>query len=195
EELAAVHACFDEIRRDAIAVALANGRLFPAGLLLASGRRKRDGADSQHHEERAPDDFKVDGRTAAVQLAKNKNSPQQPPELVGVGERDAAADAHVLCSKLLEDVANHPHEAAEHQPENNAARAEQVLPQRSQSQRTDGKERHHAQFAERKESDKRKRIHAGQVSLAVRNVHRAPKNSGAESGPYSVERMSGGAVP
>src|SRR5439155_1626422 len=92
-------------------VALANGRLFPAGLLLASGRRKRDGADSQHHEERAPDDFEVDGRTAAVQLAKNKNSPQQPPELVGVGERDAAADAHVLCSKLLEDVANHPHEA------------------------------------------------------------------------------------
>src|SRR5438552_14681910 len=194
QKLAAVHAGFDEVRRDAVAVTLANGGFFPSRLLLAGGGRKRDRADAQHHQERAADDFEVDGRTAAVQFAEDQNPPQQAPKLIRIGKRNAAANAYVLCGKLLEDVTNHPDETAEYQPENNAARAEQFLPQGSQSQRADGEERHHAEFAEGKESDKRKRIHAGQVGFAVRDVHGAPKNPGAECSPDSVQGMCGGAV-
>ena len=129
-----------------------------------------------------------------MQLAEHKNPPQQAPELIRIGKRDAAADAHVLCGVLLEDVANHPDEAAEHQPENYAARAQQFLPQRSQTQGAHGEDGHHAQFAEGKESHEGKRVHSGQVGFAVGNVHGAPKNSGAKRGPYTMQGMCGGAA-
>src|SRR5437016_3361293 len=127
-ELAAVHTGLNELCGDTVAVAASNGRLFPSGLLLTSSRRKRNGTDSQHHEQSAADDFQVDGKAPAVQFSENKNPPQQAPQLIRIGKRNAAADAHVFCSILLEDVANHPDEAAKHQPENDAARAEQFLP-------------------------------------------------------------------
>ena len=129
-----------------------------------------------------------------MQLPENKNPPQQAPELIGVGKRDAAADADVFGGVLLEDVADDPDETAEHQPENDGAGALQFVPQRSEAEGADGEERHHTQFAEGKESHEGKRIHAGQVGFAVRDVHGAPKNSGAQGSPDAVERMRGGAA-
>src|SRR5712691_1451082 len=94
----------------------------------------------------------------------------------------------------MEEVANNPDETAEHQPENDAAGDLQFLPQRSDSQRADGEDGHHAQFAERKESYKRKWIHPGQVGLAVGDVHGAPKDSGTKCGPDAMQGMRRGAA-
>src|SRR4029077_10644956 len=128
EELAAVHAGLDEVCGNAVAVAFAKGCFFPAGLLLTGGGRKRDGGDSEHHKKRAADHCEIDRRTAAVQLPENKNSPKQAPELIRIGKRNAAADADIFCGVLLEDIADDPNEAAEHQPKNDSARAEQFFP-------------------------------------------------------------------
>src|SRR6266404_5835881 len=97
-------------------------RLLPARLLGGAGGRKCDGGDACHHERRAADHLRVRGMPAAVQLAENENAPEKPPELIGVGKRNAATDAHIFCGVLLEEIADDPHEAAEHEPENDVTR-------------------------------------------------------------------------
>src|SRR5436309_8469297 len=94
--LAAVHAGFDIVRGDTVSAAFALRRFFPTRLLLTGRGREGHCADSQHHEKRTADDLYVGGRTASVQLAKNKNAPKQSPELIGIGERNAAADADIF---------------------------------------------------------------------------------------------------
>src|SRR5467141_3112100 len=127
-----------------------------------------------------------------MQLAKDENSPEQSPELVGIRERDSAADAHILRGVLLKEISDDPDEATEHQPEKNVSRAHQFAPQRGESEITDRERRHHTQFAEGEKRDERKRVHSRQVGLAVRNVHRAPKNARAECRPNAAHRMRRG---
>ena len=55
------------------------------------------------------------------QFAEHQRAPRQSPELIGVGERNAAADAEVLGRELLKDVADDPHESAQEQPEQHVA--------------------------------------------------------------------------
>src|SRR5258707_6608421 len=121
--------------------------------------------------------------SAAVQLAENKHAPEKPPELIGVGERDAAADADVFGGVLLEEITNDPNEAAEHKPEKHVARALQFAPQRRDAEIAGGERGHHAELAEREERDERKRIHAGEIGFAVGDVHRAPEDAGTERVP------------
>ena len=54
-----------------------------------------------------------------MQFVEDENAPQQSPELIGVGERNAAADANILSGVLLEEISEDPNEAAEHEPEEN----------------------------------------------------------------------------
>src|SRR5713101_1923186 len=84
-------------------------------------RKKKHRAHTQHHKERAADDLGIEGSAAAVQFAKNENSPKQSPELVGIRKRDAAADADILRGVLLKQVSDNPDEASEHQPEKHVA--------------------------------------------------------------------------
>src|SRR5215470_7637576 len=49
----------------------------------------------------------------AAQFTEDEDSPQESPELVGVGERNAAADADIFCGVLLEQVADDPNECSE----------------------------------------------------------------------------------
>src|SRR6266436_2128998 len=132
--------------------------------------------------------------TAAVQLAEDKHAPEKSPELIGVGEGNAAADAYVFCGVLLEEITDHPDEAAEHKPEKHVARALQFAPQRRDAEIAGGEREHHAELAEREERDERKRIHAGEIGFAVGDVHRAPQDAGAQRGPDSAEGMRGGTL-
>src|SRR6266436_7864489 len=190
--LPAVHARFDVILRDVVPLAFTPCRFLPPRLFLTGRGRKSNRAHTQHHKERAADDLRIEGSAAAVQFAKNENSPKQSPELVGIRKRDAAADADILRGVLLKQVSDNPDEASEHQPEKHVARAHQFAPQRSNPEITDRKRRHHSQFAEREKRDERKRIHPRQVGLAVRNIHRAPQNARAERRPNAAQRMRRG---
>jgi hypothetical protein len=68
-----------------------------------------------------------------VQFSKNKDSPQQSPELIRIGKGNTAADSDVLGGVLLEQIADDPDETAEHEPENHGAGREQFLPKRRQT--------------------------------------------------------------
>src|SRR6267378_1419719 len=187
-----VHARFHVIVRDVVSFAFAPRGLLPLRLFPTGCGRKSDGPHSQHHEERAPDNLPVEGSAAAVQLAKNENPPKQSPELVGVGKRNAAADADILRGVLLKEISDHPDETAEHQPKKNISCARQFAPQRGQPEIADRERRHHSQFAEGEKRYERERIHAGQVGLTVRNVHRAPKNARSKRRPNAPHRMRRG---
>src|SRR5437667_5181597 len=117
---------------------------------------------------------------AAGQFAKDTNTPEQAPELIGIGNRNAAADADIFGGVLLEEIADHPDKAAEHQPEDHAASAEQFPPKRGQAGIANGKRGHHAHFAKGEEGYETEWIHSGQIGLAIRNVHRSPEEAGAE---------------
>src|SRR5215472_6807567 len=129
-----------------------------------------------------------------MQFAKNENAPEQSPELIGIGERDAAADADVFCGVLLKEIADDPDESAEDEPEDDAARAVEFLPERSPAGVADGERGHHAEFAEGEKSDEGERVHSGEIGFAIRNVHRAPKNARAERGPNATKRVARGAL-
>src|ERR1700738_5001637 len=117
--------------------------------------------------------------SAAVQFAENKNAPEESPELIGVGKGNAAADADIFCGVLLEEIADDPDEAAEHEPEEHVARALQLAQERRHAEIANGERRHHAELAKREERDKGKWIHAGEIGFAVGDVHRAPEDAGA----------------
>src|SRR5467141_3405741 len=132
--------------------------------------------------------------TAAVQLAEDERTPEESPELIGVGEGNAAADADVFGGVLLEEIADDPDEAAEHEPEEHVARTLQFAQERRHSEIAGGEREHHAELAEREERDERKRIHAGEIGFAVGDVHRAPQDAGAERGPDPAKGMRGGSL-
>ena len=54
----------------------------------------------------------------------------------------------------------------------------------------DCKHGHGNKFADREERDERKRIHAGEIGLAVGNVHGSPQNAGAQGGEYAERRFA-----
>ena len=110
--LATFEAGGDVIGGDTVAGAFALRGFFPVFLLLASGEGKSDSADAQHHEQGAADHLEIRGVTFALQFAENENSPEQTPKLVGIGKRNAAADADIFRGVLLEEIANHPDESA-----------------------------------------------------------------------------------
>ena len=51
------------------------------------------------------------------ELAEDQRTPGQPPHLVGVRQWNAAADPQIFAGELLEQVADHPHHAAQEKPE------------------------------------------------------------------------------
>ena len=58
------------------------------------------------------------------QFAEDQSSPGETPKLVGIGERDSAPDAEILCGKLLEQVPDDPDESAEEEPEEHTRHVE-----------------------------------------------------------------------
>ena len=74
----------------------------------------------------------------AAQFVKNQNAPEQSPELIGVGERNAAADADILRGVLLKQISEDPDEAAQHQPEEHRASADEFMPEWSRAAVGDG---------------------------------------------------------
>src|SRR5205807_1671330 len=144
--LAAVQARLDVVGGNAVALAFALRRFFPTRLLFSGSRRKSNRANPQHHEQRAANNLQVSGRAAAMQFTKYEDAPEQSPELIGIGERDTAADADVFGGVLLKEIADNPDKAAKHQPKNHAARAEQFLPERCQTGVANGERGNHAHF-------------------------------------------------
>src|SRR5229473_4064853 len=132
--------------------------------------------------------------SAAVQLAEDKHAPEKSPELIGVGERNAAADADVFGGVLLEEIADDPDEAAEHEPEEHVARTLQFAQERRHAEIADRERGHHAELAKSEKCDEGKRVHAGEIGFAVGDVHRAPEDAGAERGPDSAKGMRGGSL-
>ena len=127
-----------------------------------------------------------------MQLAKNENPPEQSPELIRIGKRNAAADTDVLRGLLLKQIADYPDESAEDQPEDDTARAEQFVPKRCDAGIADCQRSHHSQFTDGKKGDEREWVHPRQIGFAIRNVHGAPENSRAERCRNATERMSCG---
>src|SRR6267143_5232023 len=132
--------------------------------------------------------------SAAVQFTEDKHAPEKSPELIGVGERNAAADADVFGGVLLEQIADDPDKAAEHEPEKHVSRALQFVQERRHSEVADGERGHHTELAKREKCDEGKGIHAGEIGFAIGDVHRAPQNAGTERGPDSAKRMRGGSL-
>ncbi len=131
----------------------------------------------------------------AVQLPENKDAPEQPPKLVGVGERYATSDADVLGGVLLKKVANHPDEATGSEPEQYGSCFYEFAPKREGATgRTNGKCDHHAKFADGEESEESEWVHPSEVSLAIRDVHGAPKDPSRQSGDHPVKRTNGGSL-
>ncbi len=64
---------------------------------------------------------------------KDQNAPQESPELIGVRERNAPADADIFRGVLLKEIADDPDEASEHQPEKDGASAAEFMPERGRS--------------------------------------------------------------
>ena len=128
-----------------------------------------------------------------MQLTEHEQSPREPPELVRVRQGNAAADADVLGGVLLEQIPDHPHEPAEQQPEQHVARAGELGGERAQAAAVGERERgHHPDFPHRKKCDEGERVHAGEVGLAIRDVHRAPQGSRREGGSDATGGVTAG---
>src|ERR1700747_1420858 len=130
--------------------------------------------------------------SATGYVAENQDTPEKSPELILVGERNAAADADIFCGVLLEEIADDPDKAAKHEPEDNVAGALQFAEERCDADVAHGERGHHAEFAEGEKGDEGKRIHACEIGFAIGDVHRAPEDAGAERGPDSAIRMGDG---
>jgi len=114
--------------------------------------------------------------------------------LIGVGKRNAAADADVFCGVLLEEVADDPDETAEHEPEDDAARGSELREKSLRAKRAEGERGHHAEFTDGEEGDEAERVHAREIRFAIGDVHGAPENAGAESGEDAVRGILSGRV-
>src|SRR5439155_20440944 len=92
-------------------------RSLPVCVFAAPDRGECNGAGARGHQQRATHDLRRVTAGCAMQFAEDKNSPQESPELVGVGQGNAAADPQVFCGILLEQITDHPHKPTQHQPE------------------------------------------------------------------------------
>jgi len=54
------------------------------------------------------------------ELAKDRHSPCEPPELIRIRERNTSTDAQVFRGELLEEIAYGPDKPAQELPEENA---------------------------------------------------------------------------
>src|SRR5207249_8378783 len=141
-------------RIHAVAVAFPGPRLLPTPVLPTGRGGERDRARTSGHQERPANHSPVERWAAASQLAEHRDPPDEPPQLVGVRERDATADAHILGRVLLKQVAHHPHEPGEEQPEQHLAALGELTPERARPARNaQGKCRHHAELADGEERD------------------------------------------
>src|SRR5258705_13503784 len=100
--------------------------LLPAAVPPARRRSERDRPCPRRHQERTRNHRPA---ASAGQLAEHQHPPQQAPQLVRVGERDAAADADVLRRVLLKQITHHPYEAGDEQPEQDLPAGGEALPQ------------------------------------------------------------------
>ena len=137
----------------------------------------------------------VERRAEAAQFSEDENAPEQSPQLIGVGEGNAAADADVFCCVLLEEIADDPDEAAEHEPEEDRLGEGEFLRESGGAATVgDGESEHHTEFADGEESDEGERVHSGEIGFAIGDVHGAPENASGESGEDSAHGMFGRAL-
>jgi hypothetical protein len=86
-------------------------------MLTCRGNGAADGERTEDHHDGPDDNQQLTGRVCVRQLPENKRAPCQAPNLIGVGERYASANAQVLRCELLKQVANDPDESAQEKPE------------------------------------------------------------------------------
>src|SRR4029077_12277153 len=102
-------------------------------------------------QERATNHLQIGGVALPLQFTEHKNPPQQPPQLVGVRKRDPTAYTDIFCRGMMKEIADHPDEAAEHEPEDDRVCFDELAPQRRYTDVTESQRAHHAQFAEGEE--------------------------------------------
>ncbi len=155
--------------------------------VTGGGERHRGGAD--RHDER-PRDYQRQGNATAAELAEDERAPEEPPELVGVGEGNAAADADVLGGVLLEEVADDPDEPAEHEPEEHAAGGGELVGGGGCTVDGERDDAHAGELTHGEEGDEGERRHAGEVRLAIGDVHRAPERAGTQCRDDAARRRA-----
>ena len=107
----------DAVVVEAVARALALEGGVGGGVFALGGDGGADGERAEDHDDRTDDNQHAVSGVGVGEFAEDERAPGEAPYLIGVGERDAAADADVLGGVLLEDVADDPDEAAEEEPE------------------------------------------------------------------------------
>src|SRR5882757_3034185 len=192
--LAAIHAGFHEVGREAVPIGFAERGGAPLSTLFRRGARKRDGGHAENHEQRTADDLRISGGATAVQFTENEHAPEQAPELIGIRKGNAAAYADVFGGVLLEEIADDPDESAEHEPEDDAARGRELREKSLRTKCAERERRHHAEFADGEERDEAKRVHTREIGFAVGDVHGAPENAGPEGGENAVHGIGSGGV-
>src|ERR1022692_5221583 len=104
--------------------------------------------------------------TLPGKFAEYQNAPGQTPELVGVGERNAARNPDVLRGILLKQVPHHPAESAQKKPEQDWPGGHQFSHHAMQPSVADHRQgANRRQFTESEHSDERERIHSADVSF------------------------------
>src|SRR5690349_9313306 len=190
---AAFHPRAHKFNLNAAAAALTLGRLHPFEVFRVIGEGKANGGQAQRHQQRAPNSAGNRAVLPAAKFAKGHSSPQQAPELIGVGDGNAAADADIFDRVLLEDVANDPHKAGGQQPEEHVFSAGNLPVQAAWTAHIgECKRRHHAQFADGEERNEGKGIHAREISFAVGDVHGPPEHARAQGGGDAAAGDVGG---
>src|SRR5215469_13701959 len=179
-EFASFQARVHVLRFHAVALAFAVCDPAPGRVLARGGGRQRNGDRPERHHQRPSGDLGVGQAARTLEFMKDQDSPDKSPKLVGVRERNAAANADILGGVLLEQVSDDPHEPAEHQPEQDWTRTDKLVSEPGRAPVTDRQQQHGHELAQGEEGDERERVHAGQVSLAVGDVHRPPENAGAQ---------------
>ena len=97
---------------ESVAVALAVHGELPVDEFRCAGIGHADGNRASDHDCRSGEDEHFSRWTEADQFAEDQRTPGQAPKLIGIGKRNAAADADVFCRVLLEQVADDPAESA-----------------------------------------------------------------------------------
>ena len=182
----------DAVVVEAVAGALALEGGVGGGVLALGGDGGADGERTEDHDGGAEDDVEAMGEVGVGEFAEDERAPGESPELVGVGERDAAADADVLGGVLLEDVSDDPDEAAEEEPEDYSSRFGRVCEYvhrggiERECEDEDGGE-----FADGEDGDEGERAHAADVGLAVGDVHGSPDKACSGCGEDAADSAVG----
>ena len=129
------------------------------------------------------------GGVGMGQFAEDQRAPRESPHLVGVGERNAAADAEILGGELLKEIADDPHESAKEKPEEQVASLAGVEDRGlGSSVECEDQRDHGSQFADGEHSDERERIHPADVGLAIRDIHGSPEQAGTNGSKDAANR-------